>query len=74
MIPSIQYPGRAADPPQSAMSPHEPEKRPRLELFANTGSLRWLRRRAARLVIARPGLRGVDSAHGRLLRQVTVSP
>jgi len=25
------------------MSPHEPEKRPRLELFANTGSLRWLR-------------------------------
>jgi len=26
MIPSIQYPARAADPPQSAMSPHEPEK------------------------------------------------
>jgi len=25
------------------MSPHEPEKRPRLELFANTGGLRWLR-------------------------------
>jgi hypothetical protein len=43
MIPSIQYPARAADPPKSAMGPHEPEKRPRLELFANTGSLRWLR-------------------------------
>jgi hypothetical protein len=25
------------------MSPHEPEKRPRLEQLANTGSLRWLR-------------------------------
>jgi hypothetical protein len=36
MIPSIQYPARAADPPQSALSPHEPEKRPQLELFANT--------------------------------------
>jgi hypothetical protein len=43
MIPSIQYPARAADPPQSATSPHEPEKRPRLEQLANTGSLRWLR-------------------------------
>src|SRR5665811_152331 len=27
----------------SAMSPQEPEKRPRLEQLANTGSLRWLR-------------------------------
>ena len=43
MIPSIQYPPRAAGPPQSAMSPHEPEKRPRLGLFANTVSLHWLR-------------------------------
>jgi len=45
-----------------------------MELFANTGSLRWLRPAGGAVVIARPGLRGVDSAHGRLLRHVTVSP
>jgi len=38
------------------------------------GAFAGCARRAARLVIARPGLRGVDSAHGRLLRHVKVSP